>query len=177
MIHAVAAQTKSSLRSWTHVGKNCKKLQERRGLKAYQWASIGPRGHNQRHKKAYLHLRDPAAAPWGCSTCDLQTSAGLRCSFRWLGPLYLHASLWWRPDVKKWHWPVGWFFMGWALDGTFTYWGGNPPASAPTQTKRVPICFFSKQASICILVKTWIWSVAELWGKNWDTDVRAHVTY
>ena len=28
-----------------------------------------------------------------------------------------------------------------------------------------------------ILIKTWDWSVAELWGKFWDTDAHAHVTY
>ena len=53
----------------------------------------------------------------------------------------------------------------------------NPPSSAPTKTKRVPIRSFLKQASICILIKTWNWSVAELWGRNWGTDAHAHVTY
>ena len=72
------------------------------------------------------------------------------------------------------------------LDDTHTFWGEhpwgtthppNPPSSAPTQTKRVPICSFLNSASICILIRVWNWSVAELWGKNWDTDAHAHMTY
>ena len=66
-------------------------------------------------------------------------------------------------------------FLGWT---PLTHHPPPPPPSvAPTQTKRVPICSFIKQASICILIKTWNWSVAELWGKNWDTDAHAHMTY
>ena len=53
----------------------------------------------------------------------------------------------------------------------------TPPSGAPTQTKSVPICSFFKQASICILIKTWNWRVAQLWAKNWDTDAHAHMTY
>ena len=52
----------------------------------------------------------------------------------------------------------------------------NPPSSAPTRQKRVPICSFLNSASICILIKTWD-CFAESWGKNWDTDAHAHVTY
>ena len=72
------------------------------------------------------------------------------------------------------------------LEGMSTFWGGplwgtthppNPPSSAPTQTKRVPICSFLDSASICILIKSWIWIVAELWGKNWDADAHALMTY
>jgi len=53
----------------------------------------------------------------------------------------------------------------------------TPPTGAPTQTKRVPICSFSNSEPFCILTKTCNWSVAELWGKNWDIDAHAHVTY
>ena len=53
----------------------------------------------------------------------------------------------------------------------------NPPSINPTQTKRVPICFFYEQTSICILINIWNWSVAELRGKNWDMDAHEHVTY
>ena len=78
-------------------------------------------------------------------------------------------------------WAGGCFFYY----DTYTFWGGHPwgtpppkpPFQCPTRTKKVPICSFLKQASICILIKTWNWSVAELWGKNWDTDAHAHVTY
>ena len=66
------------------------------------------------------------------------------------------------------------------------FWGGhpegnihppNPPSRAPTQTERVPICSFLNSAPICILIKTWNWIVAELWGKNGGADARAHMTY
>ena len=52
-----------------------------------------------------------------------------------------------------------------------------PPPSAPTQTKRVPVCSFWNSASICIFINTWNCNAAELWDKNWDTDAHAHVTY
>ena len=72
------------------------------------------------------------------------------------------------------------------LEGMYTFWGGppsppppslNPPSGAPTWTKRVPICSLFKQTFTCILINTWNWSVAELWGKNRDTDAHAHVIY
>ena len=70
------------------------------------------------------------------------------------------------------------------LDRHVWIWAGPPcppplppPSDAPTRTKRVPIYSFFKQASICIHIKTWNWSVAELCGKNWDTDAHAYVTY
>ena len=86
--------------------------------------------------------------------------------------------------VRKFvYWVRRLFFLGWHV--YFLGWTPlrdpppppNTPSSAPTQTKRVPIHSFLKQASICILIKTWNWSIAELWGKNWDTDAHAHVTY
>jgi len=71
------------------------------------------------------------------------------------------------------------------MEGMSTFWGGRlsgithpqPPFHAPNQTKRVPICSLLNSASICILIKTWNWIVAELWGKNWGTDAHAHMTY
>ena len=63
------------------------------------------------------------------------------------------------------------FFWGKHLWGT-TH-PPNPTSSAPTRQTRVPICSFLNSASICIIIKTWNWSVAELWGKNWDTDAHA----
>jgi hypothetical protein len=53
----------------------------------------------------------------------------------------------------------------------------TPLPVLPPRQKRVPICSFINSASICILIKTWYWIVAELWGKNWDTDAHAHMTY
>ena len=53
----------------------------------------------------------------------------------------------------------------------------NPPSSAPTQTKRVPICSFLNSASIYILVKDWNQSVAEIWFENWDTDANAYMIH
>ena len=38
----------------------------------------------------------------------------------------------------------------------------------PPDKKGYQICSFLNSASICILIKIWNWSVAELWGKNWD---------
>jgi hypothetical protein len=65
------------------------------------------------------------------------------------------------------------YFLGW------TPWRTthppNHPSSAPTQTKRVPICSLLNSASICIIIKTWNWSVAEFWGRNWDTDAHARL--
>ena len=42
----------------------------------------------------------------------------------------------------------------------------NSPSSAPTRRKRVPLCYFWNSASICIIIKTWNYNAAELWGKN-----------
>jgi hypothetical protein len=56
------------------------------------------------------------------------------------------------------------------MEGTHNFWGGHPwgtsqppdpPSSAPTQINRASICSFLNSASICILIKTWNWSVAE----------------
>jgi hypothetical protein len=94
-------------------------------------------------------------------------------------PLKLTAHYWNLPLIQE---ALHFLFF----EDTYTFWGGhpwgtnhppNPPSSAPTQAKRVPICSFSNSASICILIKIWSWNVAELRGKNWDTDVHAHKTY
>ena len=54
----------------------------------------------------------------------------------------------------------------------------KPPFQCPHQTKKtVPICSFVNSASICTLIETWYWIFGELWGKNWDTDAHAHMTY
>jgi hypothetical protein len=79
------------------------------------------------------------------------------------------------------HWCRSFF-----LEGRFTFWGGHPwgttypktplPVPPPNQKGYHSASFFNS-ASICILIKTWNYNAAELWGKNWDTDAHAHVTY
>jgi len=53
----------------------------------------------------------------------------------------------------------------------------NPPSSVPTTQKGAPVCSFMNSASICIRIKTWNISDAELSSNNWDTDAHAHMTY
>jgi hypothetical protein len=53
----------------------------------------------------------------------------------------------------------------------------KPPSSAPTQTKRVPICCFLNFVSICTLIKDWNQSVAGLWVNDWDTDAHAYMIH
>jgi len=64
--------------------------------------------------------------------------------------------------------------------GNFWAWGPQPPKppfQCPHQTKRGTNLLLFNSVSICILIKIWNWSVAELWGKSWDTDAHAHMTY
>ena len=58
------------------------------------------------------------------------------------------------------------YFLGW------TPLRDQPPPKpfqCPHPNKRVPICSFLSSASICILIKTWNYNAAELWGK---TEIR-----
>jgi len=72
------------------------------------------------------------------------------------------------------------------LEGMYTFGVGTlegtptpqtPLPEPPPRQKRVPICSFLNSASICILIKTWNWIVAELWGKKGGADAHAHMTY
>jgi len=53
----------------------------------------------------------------------------------------------------------------------------TPLPVLPPKQKGYHSVFFLKSASICILIKTWNYNAAELWGKNWDTDAHAHMTH
>jgi len=52
-----------------------------------------------------------------------------------------------------------------------------PPFQCPYPDKKGTNLLPVNPASICILTKTRNWIVAELWGKNWDTDAHTHMTY
>jgi hypothetical protein len=53
----------------------------------------------------------------------------------------------------------------------------KPPSSAPTQTKRVPVCSFLNSASNLHNHQDLKLKFCRVWGKNWDTDAHAHMTY
>ena len=72
--------------------------------------------------------------------------------------------------------------------GRHVYFLGWTPLRAPPPQTLLPMPppgqkgyqsapFSNRNPFVCILIKTWNWSVAELWGKNWDTNAHAQVTY
>jgi len=89
---------------------------------------------------------------------------GMRCFFGGMRSFFFVAC------GVSFLWHAECFFCGMWQEGVFYFYGRhvyflgwtplrvppppNLPSSAPTQTKRVPICSFFKQAPVCILIKT-----------------------
>jgi hypothetical protein len=99
------------------------------------------------------------------------------CSLHWLSVQEWEQDSHWLEVAFKQtdHFGRHVYFLGWTP--LIPTQPPNPPSSVPTQSRGVPVCSFLFSASICLLIKSWNWSVAELWGKNWDTDAHAHMTY
>jgi len=97
--------------------------------------------------------------------------------------LYRQIAAWYLSIMTPFYLLWGVRKGGW---GGGAFWAGGPKFTRDCRRlfffyvynkKRVPICSFYKQASICILINIWNRSVAELRGKNWDMDAHEHMTY